>query len=52
MCSVGETTELYFSLYNKPEGRLVSDEYQIVLTALGMPTDIDKMGKLSTVFTV
>ena len=52
MCSVGETTELYFSLYNKGETRFVSDEYQIVLTAQGMPTDIDKMGKLSTIFTV
>jgi hypothetical protein len=52
MCSVGETTELYFSLYNKAESRFVSDEYQVVLTAQGMPTDIDKMGKLSTIFTV
>lgn len=52
MCSVGEVTELYFSLYNRPENRFVSDEYQIVLTSMGMPTDIDKMGKLRTIFTV
>ncbi|KYQ89326.1 SH3 domain-containing protein [Tieghemostelium lacteum] len=50
MCSVGEKTELYFSIYNKNEGRFITEEYQVGLTAQGMPHDIEKIGKLSTLF--
>ena len=50
MCQVGEVTELYFSLYNRTENRFVTDEYQVVLTSMGMPTDIDK--RWCTIFPV
>eukprot|EP01133_Synstelium_polycarpum_P010994 gene10994-12806_t len=50
MCSVGEQTELFFSIYNKTEGRFITEEYQVGLTAQGMPHDIEKIGKLSTLF--
>ncbi|EFA76538.1 SH3 domain-containing protein [Heterostelium album PN500] len=50
MCSVGEQTELFFSIYNKTEGKFITEEYQVGLTAQGMPHDIDKIGKLSTLF--
>ncbi|EGC38812.1 hypothetical protein DICPUDRAFT_27977 [Dictyostelium purpureum] len=51
MCAVGEETELYFSLYNKNEGKFITEEFQVGLTNLGMPHDIEKIGKLSTLFT-
>eukprot|EP01132_Coremiostelium_polycephalum_P004848 gene4848-6043_t len=50
MCSVGEQTELYFSIYNRTESKFITEEYQVGLTAQGMPHDIDKIGKLSTLF--
>ncbi|EGG21230.1 SH3 domain-containing protein [Cavenderia fasciculata] len=50
MCSVGEETQLFFSIYNRTEGRFITEEYQVGLTALGMPHDVDKIGKLSTLF--
>jgi len=50
MCAVGEETELYFSIYNKNEGRFITEEYQVGLTVQGMPHDTDKIGKLSTLF--
>lgn len=51
ICAPGETTELYFSLYNQSSKSFISEEYLVKLTYNGMPTDLEKMGKLSTIFT-
>ncbi|RUS24199.1 hypothetical protein BC938DRAFT_473961, partial [Jimgerdemannia flammicorona] len=50
-CQPGEFTELYFSLYNKIEGRFLTEEFHILLNYNGMPRDESKIGKLRTLFT-
>ncbi|GAM22716.1 hypothetical protein SAMD00019534_058910 [Acytostelium subglobosum LB1] len=50
MCSVGEPTELYFSLYSKSESKFITEEFQVGLTAQGMPHNVEMIGKLSTLF--
>merc|ERR1719261_2119769 len=49
MFSVGEPSELYFSVWHETRGFL-TEEYFIGLTAIGMPSDINLLGKLKTVF--
>lgn len=36
-CAEGEMMELYFSLYNKSEGRFLTEEFCIILNHLGLP---------------
>lgn len=36
-CAVGETMELYFSLYNKSESRFLTEEFCVILNHLGVP---------------
>ncbi|EGF98551.1 uncharacterized protein MELLADRAFT_40818 [Melampsora larici-populina 98AG31] len=36
-CAVGETMELYFSLYNKSESRFLTEEFCVILNHLGLP---------------
>ncbi|GAM25576.1 hypothetical protein SAMD00019534_087510 [Acytostelium subglobosum LB1] len=50
MCLVGEQSELLFSIYNKTEGRFITEEYQVGMTAQGMPHDVESIGKMSTLF--
>ncbi len=50
ICGPGETTELFFSLYNKTMGKFVSEDFLVRLTFNGMPRDEDKIGKLCTIF--
>lgn len=50
MCSVGEETELFFSLYKCSEGRSVTEDFAVELTNLGMPHDVSRIGKLATLF--
>ena len=49
-CSVGEPTETFFSLWRKDENRQITDEFQVTLTAQGMPYDVEKIGNIKTVF--
>lgn len=51
MCPVGDPAELYFSLYNGAKNEFVTEEYLVLMTAMGMPQDLNKLGKLKTVFT-
>lgn len=62
-CSPGETAELYFSLYNKPDARFLTEEFCVVLNhqgALARPPPVQSMndiaslgglGKIRTLFT-
>eukprot|EP01113_Clastostelium_recurvatum_P048136 TRINITY_DN869_c0_g1_i1.p1 TRINITY_DN869_c0_g1~~TRINITY_DN869_c0_g1_i1.p1 ORF type:complete len:2087 (-),score=649.48 TRINITY_DN869_c0_g1_i1:81-5777(-) len=58
MCSVGEDSELFFSLYhysalesgNSGQGQTISEEFVVELTAQGMPHDISKIGNIRTLF--
>jgi hypothetical protein len=50
ICGRGETTELLFSLYNKTDGKFISEDFSVRLTFNGMPCDEDKIGKLYTIF--
>lgn len=36
-CAEGEMMELYFSLYNKSEGRFLTEEFCVILNHLGLP---------------
>lgn len=47
----GETSELYFSLYNRADARFLTEEYCVVLTSNGMPRDESKIGRIRTLFT-
>ncbi|CAG8722453.1 13625_t:CDS:2, partial [Dentiscutata heterogama] len=51
ICSPGEFTELYFSLYTKVDSRFITEEYLIVLNHNGVPKDESKIGKIRTLFT-
>ena len=50
MCSVGEQTEIYVSIYNKATGQYISEEFLVVLTGQGMPYDVSRIGKLKSLF--
>lgn len=55
LCSPGETAELYFSLYNKPEARFLTEEFCAVLNHNGVlardPGDGTRVGRIRTLFT-
>ncbi|CEP00437.1 hypothetical protein PBRA_001491 [Plasmodiophora brassicae] len=48
--SVGESTQVFFSLYSPEQQRFVSEEYVVELTAAGMPEDINLLGNLKGEF--
>eukprot|EP00026_Physarum_polycephalum_P000320 Phypoly_transcript_00320.p1 GENE.Phypoly_transcript_00320~~Phypoly_transcript_00320.p1 ORF type:complete len:1049 (+),score=204.31 Phypoly_transcript_00320:149-3295(+) len=50
ICPTGDPTECYFSLYNSVKNEFVSEEYLVMMTTQGMPQDLNKLGKLKTVF--
>lgn len=52
-CAVGETAELYFSLYNSTETRFVTEEFCVILNHLGTPArhSEQRLGKVRTIFT-
>lgn len=54
-CSPGETAELYFSLYNKPEARFLTEEFCAILNHNGVlardPGDGKALGRIRTLFT-
>eukprot|EP00002_Diphylleia_rotans_P033952 TRINITY_DN726_c0_g1_i1.p1 TRINITY_DN726_c0_g1~~TRINITY_DN726_c0_g1_i1.p1 ORF type:complete len:1627 (-),score=400.74 TRINITY_DN726_c0_g1_i1:247-5127(-) len=52
ICSVGEDYELYFTLNRAEGGKLipVTEPYVISLTALGMPHDVERIGKQKNIF--
>ncbi|KAJ3278028.1 hypothetical protein HK104_002729, partial [Borealophlyctis nickersoniae] len=43
-CLPNEYAELYFSIYNRAEGRAVTEEYQILVNSAGMPRDVGDGG--------
>ncbi|CAG8435565.1 3695_t:CDS:2 [Ambispora gerdemannii] len=49
--TIGEYTELYFSLYTKTDARFITEEYFIILNHNGVPKDQAKIGKMRTLFT-
>eukprot|EP00742_Colponemidia_sp_Colp-10_P004488 GILJ01004791.1.p1 GENE.GILJ01004791.1~~GILJ01004791.1.p1 ORF type:complete len:1775 (+),score=309.30 GILJ01004791.1:791-5326(+) len=48
--TVGEATELHFSLYSADRNEFVSESFFVSMTAAGMPEDINLLGHLKTVF--
>ncbi|KAF7726957.1 hypothetical protein EC973_008152 [Apophysomyces ossiformis] len=50
ICQPGEFTELHFSLYNKAEGKFITEEFVVTLNYNGMPKDESQIGKLQTLF--
>ncbi|ORY03265.1 hypothetical protein K493DRAFT_297523 [Basidiobolus meristosporus CBS 931.73] len=50
ICSTGEYAELHFSLFNKTSSKFISEEFLIVLTSQGMPSDPNRIGRLRTLF--
>jgi dedicator of cytokinesis protein 3 len=52
MCSVGEQTEIYVSIYNKQTEKFITEEFLVVLTGQGMPYDVSRIGKLKSLFIV
>jgi hypothetical protein len=49
MFSVGEPTELFFSLWSEKLG-VLTEEFVVTLTDKGMPERIDQLGEMRTVF--
>jgi hypothetical protein len=52
MCifSVGEATDLYFSLYNLAENKYITEDFSLSLTDAGMPAKMNLIGKMQTLF--
>ncbi|ORX96112.1 hypothetical protein K493DRAFT_337071 [Basidiobolus meristosporus CBS 931.73] len=50
ICSTGEYSELHFSLFNRTTAKFISEEFLIVLTSQGMPSDPNRIGRLRTLF--
>ena len=53
MCifSVGEATDLFFSLYSASESKFVTEEYSLALSDQGLPLNLALLHKMRTVFT-
>ncbi len=52
MGPVGEPAEVYVSVWNRPANRFLSEDYRINFTDKGMPTDLNKIGSIKTLFKV
>lgn len=50
MFTVGEPTEMFFSLYSRKLKKFVSEEFMVELTALGMPANEKLINNIRTVF--
>jgi len=52
MCifSVGEATDLFFSLYSVGDGRFLTEEYSLALSDQGLPINLQLLHKMRTVF--
>lgn len=50
MCSVGEASQLLFSVWNRTAQRQLSEEWQVRMTGQGMPEDMERIGQLRVVF--
>ncbi|KAN0061214.1 Deoxycytidine kinase 1 [Thecaphora frezii] len=52
-CSLGETAELYFSLYNRAESRFLTEEFCVILNHNGAPLreSEGRLGKTRALFT-
>eukprot|EP01119_Soliformovum_irregulare_P019984 TRINITY_DN6420_c0_g1_i1.p1 TRINITY_DN6420_c0_g1~~TRINITY_DN6420_c0_g1_i1.p1 ORF type:complete len:1484 (+),score=565.54 TRINITY_DN6420_c0_g1_i1:731-5182(+) len=50
MCSSGEPSELYISLYNMDQKKFISEELRLLLTAQGMPQDVTKINNMKVIF--
>lgn len=53
-CAVGETVELYFSLYDSAKSRFVTEEFVAIYNHLGAPArdpEQQRLGRIRTIFT-
>lgn len=50
ICRVGEETELYFSLYHATNSKVITDQFQVILTAQGAPIDTKRVNDMRTIF--
>lgn len=53
ICNVNDETELYFYLVHHPSNRpsqILTDQFQVILTARGMVVDTTRAGDMKTVF--
>ena len=51
-CSVGETTEVFCSLWRSDTNSFISEDFLVTLTAQGMPVEVDRIGFIKAVFKV
>lgn len=49
-CSVGEPTEVFFSVWNRATNSFVSENFYVRLTAQGMPLEESRIGNIKAVF--
>ena len=50
MCSVGEASQLAFSVWNRTSAKQLSEEWYVRMTGQGMPEDVDRIGQLRVIF--
>jgi len=50
MAPVGEPSSVFFSLWSEDEKEFLTEEFQVALTAHGMPADINKVQNMKTLF--
>eukprot|EP00058_Branchiostoma_floridae_P011871 XP_002597359.1 hypothetical protein BRAFLDRAFT_66495 [Branchiostoma floridae] len=49
-CSVGEDTDIFFSLYDASENKFISERFHVKLTKNGLPVNVEKLHGLSAFF--
>lgn len=50
-CSVGEPTDVFFSIWNKTNNVFFSENFYVRLTAQGMPREESRIGNIKAMFT-
>ncbi|XP_066913124.1 dedicator of cytokinesis protein 3-like [Clytia hemisphaerica] len=50
ICNIGEAATLLFGLYDKSTGKYLSEKFVVKLTKLGMPEEIELLGKQFGIF--
>uniref|UniRef100_H3AEM9 DOCK2 protein n=1 Tax=Latimeria chalumnae TaxID=7897 RepID=H3AEM9_LATCH len=52
VCKIGEEAQLFMSLYDPNEQKIISENYFIHWASTGLPKEIEKLNNLKVVFTV
>uniref|UniRef100_A0A8C4WLL0 Dedicator of cytokinesis 5 n=1 Tax=Gopherus evgoodei TaxID=1825980 RepID=A0A8C4WLL0_9SAUR len=51
VCNIGEDAELFMSLYDPDQSKLISENYLVRWGSNGMPKEIEKLNNLQVIFT-